>query len=261
MARVIRKHWKLLLLQAVFLGAVAGLIVWGTAHSSPSIAQSPPPESNEMDVATYTAVSRLRQELALTNADLAAMGCSQEDTQRLLSALVQWCETNKTTLKTKEVAIRQGRNQLRQLHRQINVGPRNERVIAEVQDLYAQLAQQVGDRRSFVEGAKAAVHAVATADQRSIHQAALANRGMPNRMRYVPDLTGEQVKAIRQAMSRRTTDSAAITSTIDQTLNLLQRSASDQALTNQRRNMPGVLAAEKNILPTPSESIDLDQIP
>ncbi len=261
MAKVIQRHWKLLFLQVVFMGAIASLIVWHTARPDQATAQIPVPGSPEtpgdlgMDVGTYQAVKQLRQQLALTSADLAAMGCSQGDAKRLLGTLVQWYEANQASLRAQDTAINQNRNQLRRLQRKIKVGPRDEGVIAEARELHEQLAQQINDRRSFIVGAKDTAYTVITADQRSIHEVALANRGVPNRFRYVPDLTDEQMAKIHQALARKTIDNTAATRVVEQALNMLQQSTRTQALTNQRQQMQGVLAAERAVLPIPRELI------
>src|SRR2546421_4400862 len=96
---LVRRHWKLALINCLLILLAAGLLTYRLMRGR-AIAQTPPPTSQPtaaIDPVTYCRIRDLRGRLSLTNRDLAAMGCTQQQAADVLSALLEWCGTNQAT--------------------------------------------------------------------------------------------------------------------------------------------------------------------
>ncbi len=99
-----------------------------------------------MDLATYEKVQELRRGLRMTNADLADMEASPEQTEAALEALVASYETHRVALAQAEQAEVDALRALREAQRQISVGPRDESVVRRIPRLEEQLASAQAER-------------------------------------------------------------------------------------------------------------------
>jgi len=253
MATAIRRNWLQLLLTVCILLTAAFWFAWPTLYPQPATAQLQQ-ETREIDRQLYERVSSIRQELHLTNRDLAAMGCDQTTAERVLEAAKSWCESSYSQLLQQDAVVIAAERDLRQAMRQINMGPRDQRVV----DSLPQLREAVGNakkqRREFLATAEMQITAPLDFNARRIHETIQANAHLPGRLRYAEDLTSEQVQQLRKIAR----DAARNTLTDRQTkeqqvLQFSQSQAIDQAKANLGSRMQAVVAAEQNVLPMPAE--------
>ncbi|RPI60771.1 MAG: hypothetical protein EHM48_06690, partial [Planctomycetaceae bacterium] len=157
MPRMVRRHWFALLVHMV---AITVAVVWIvnalSRGASPAIAQAPVAgvaggEVAGVDAVAYACVGQLREELALTNADLAAMGCGQAQAEEVLGALKGWALTHDVQWQQQQELVGELRNALRQTYRRINVGPKDQGVIRQLPRQKEQFAAAKAQSRKLIE--------------------------------------------------------------------------------------------------------------
>jgi hypothetical protein len=213
-------------------------------------------DAAKLDAETYCAVQALRQKLCLTNEDLAAMGCSKECAENVLGTLVTWYQAKKAELAS--VPKAKTRRELRAAMTRFNVGPRDEKLIAQLPTLKKAYADALKQGLQIEGTAVTAVEMVLPDAQRRMWQDARKNLGVPSAYRFVPNLETRQVAALRgrplagdfvngpNAAAPAAEDASAI-------LSSMQQEAAATARANAARCMPGVLSASENVLPVPPE--------
>ena len=261
MAQMIRKHWSLLALLAIVGIVVAGWIllpalsgIGRTAHAldHPSTASlSEPGRGAGPDITSHSNSTRLRYQLALSDMDLAAYGCSGEQTEQVLAALIAWYEQNKSALQAADSSQRQARSSLRETLRRINVGPRDEGIIAQVPALMEQVRIVEVNQRQFTESAIAAVSVAFSKEQNDYWSSARTNSDAPSRYRYAGALADEQKVNLERALRARgqTTESQGAFEA--QVLTVAQRSAMAAAEVRRNQFIGAVTRASAKVLPQP----------
>ncbi len=247
-----------MLLQLGIVSVIIGLIVAATLDSEEALAQSQlvvSEPTHALDPATYTAVRKLRHELALTNSDLAAMGCSQADAERVLGALLVWYQSNKDSLEAKERLIRQDTRRLRELRRKIQIGTRDTSVARDVAALREQLVEKMAERKQLVEAAIPTVRNAVSVEQASYHESAIANQGLARELRFAPGLSKSQIEGISVVRNNN-----QFQTEMDRVLTYGQKLAIQQAAINQREKIRGAQLAERNVLPMPSQLLGEDNV-
>jgi len=248
-------HWRGIGVQvgllAVIVGTIGGsLTCWGDRPASAQLSGDTP----RMDVQVYQLTQDLREHLALTNQDLAAMGLDEAQATAVLTDLRGWVENNQGQIEARGQAVRQTQKALRDTQRSIRVGPRNETEIASVPGLQQDVANAVAAKSSLMNGAAAAIESRLTAAQRSVWSTARENAGLPTRYRYVSGIDAAQSAQIRAALSARGGDAQRSRyADADATLTTGQRQAMRSAHEKQQLRLGDVRRAEQEVLPLPEE--------
>ncbi len=252
MARVFRRHWKAILIQLSLVVMIIGLIVPAIIKTDTAIGQAVTPEAAiELDPAAYTHIQSLRKDLRLTETDLAAIGCSQSDAERVLRVLIGWYQNNESAIKANEMAIREGRNRMRQLRRKMNVGEADSQVHAAYDATQIDLAQHSVARFERMQAAIDVVRAVMTDEQQDLHAAAIENGALPGELRYVPNLSADRQATIMRVVRRADLNVSEVRDRIDQELGAVQKMSCDRVRANVQTCLAGVRRAEATVMPMP----------
>lgn len=255
----------------ILLMSAGAWLVISHIHSTPASAGDTPTGEggqavSSMDPAVYSQIQQLRSKFFLRNQDLAAMGCTQQEAAAVLQSIVTWYETNKTALDTKWQAKAEAATALRKVMRKINMGPRDEEVIAQVPSLRNAYYEAVKDENDLAETIVSAVSARLSDSQKSTWEAARNNAGLPSEFLYVANISDEQRSSlcrayrsrVRKAMLAETTEkqteaAEAYETALENALSADQESAVTASKTAINTNLPGVIEAEREILPLPEE--------
>lgn len=223
-----------------------------TSADRAALAQEPAaPEP--IDVVTYEQVRQVRHDLSLTNRDLAAMGCTSETTELVLHGVLDWCRANRAALDATVQAQRLAQANLRQLVRRINVGPRDEAVLARLPAARQALADAKAQRRQLIDTAAALVAVHLDAGASAVWAAARQHRQAFGLYRYVADLSAAQVHSLAAAARRHRGDVASRRADEDKALLITQKTALANVAANIRQRAGDVSAAEQRVLPLPDE--------
>ena len=286
-----RKWWLQLALVGLMLGSIAAVVTIDRWGHGPALAQPPAPGSPGSETASQTAdttepalepgaysqVQQLREQWALTNADLAAMGLTQAQAEGVLDTVKAWYTANAATLGRRDQAVRAARTQLWEAYRRINMGPKDESLIRSVPTLQNNLVAATAARQQLIDSGLPGIEAKLGGAQRTIWQAARANAKAPTALRYASDLGGDQVEAYRKRQLRRSRELNSVDRSspfqsarvipgagalpgVGATLTVSQVQQTALAKENQRLSMDGVLAAEAEVLPTPEAWRDDDLV-
>lgn len=199
----------------------------------------------EIDRQAFDALARLRRELVITNIDLAAMGCDQDSSEEVLQALVQWYTTNQTGIAGLDAEIHQKRMTMKRLRSKISKGPRNERLINETNELQAQINSLMSGRDQYLKDAVVEILEPLSEDKKGIHRILTSNRGCPGALRFVPDLTRDQVQSYRRYVRASLADYGL------NELSVSQQETVAQIRGNIKTYQSAVAAAQDNVLPEP----------
>ena len=210
---------KLTLLHRTFRRAAVGVLLAAAVLASAGVVLAEPPSADPPTDAEHEAavawcrVRTLRQEIGLTNHDLATMACTQGQAEATLSSLVSWYNTNREALATRRAGLARARWELSDALQTIHIGPRDEALIARVPSLKSAVASARTNLDSLLDSAAAAACSGLSSGQRAIRAALVAD---------------------------------------SDTLSQSQRALLDTAAANVRTHMGGVLAASHSILPLPA---------
>ncbi len=200
----------------------------------------------------WSQVQALRQELCLTNTDLAAMGLSQQDAARLLQTLVDWQESHAQACEQAEREVRLTSRAVREAYSRIHVGPRDEVLLASLPGLKLAAQRAQAQRKQVVEAAAQAVAMQLSSQAQTIWQTARGNTDLPDQYRYAPNLSRED-KAKLLTPARRLASDRDRRDLEQSVLAGYRASAMEQARVNINANLDAVTAAEAQVLPTPPE--------
>lgn len=259
MAAIRRNWWRAFLVVGI-IGLLATLGWWpgfardGGRGLPEAVAKLAEPYA--IDEVTYERVSALRGELCLSDADLAAVGCSQAQAEAVLSGLLRWYAQNKTRLEEAERACRIASADLRELNTKIRVGPRDEMAIASLPRHQVALAEARAGRASLIEEAAAAAGASMPAQGLAIWAAARSREDLPDRFRYAPELSAEQVAALKQAYRRYHNDPERLEPLVAATLSSGQAMSLAAAAENAKARGAGIASASATVLPPPSNKAE-----
>ncbi len=251
MARVIQRHWKLILVQLGLIVLIVGLTVPMLMQTEQAVGQQSSSTAVELSPQAYHYIQALRKDIRLAERDLAAMGCSQAEAEELLQTVVAWYQANESTIQSEREAVRQGRNQMRLLQRKMNVGPRDERVIAQYETTQAGLARHYDARFNRQQSLIETVRGLMTQSQKSIHDAAMHNGSLPGNLKYVAGLTADQKAEVMRVVRQVSRTKADIQAVLNRELTASQKRLCDQADANVRACLAGVRRAENAVMPKP----------
>jgi len=248
MAALVKRHWisvsLLVFVVALLIGWVLRIHLFaGVREALADTSETPPQQQPTMDPVDYGKVQQIRQELCLTNFDLAVMGCSQEAATNVLTALSSWYQSHRAELVTAEQSVLEKQRQLHEAVKNVNVGPRSEGNLAQMPTLQQNAQAATQQRNAIVESAVQALSATLTAEQNQLWLTARANAATTSHYRYVPNITQAQLKVVQSSP-----DPLA-----DQVLSADQKQAFITAAANSVQFFSGVTAAEAVVLPVPNE--------
>ncbi len=209
---------------------------------------------NTIDAALYSRVMRLRNEIALTNDDLAAMGLTQAQAEDVLTRLLDWVETNQPAMIQADNALRDARRAVVALQRRIQTGEADELEVQGFGDLYQVVADADAARKTLRH--QAGAHAVAPAPEnlRSQWAQAHANAHLPADLRHVPGLDEQRLRSLLGSAPETPGVSAA--SALGVGLTLSEQDELDSVRNRIHANRAGILAAEAEVLPLPAELLE-----
>jgi hypothetical protein len=249
---LLRKHWKLALCEclAVIVAVSIGLRFWAhrtaVADTSTSVAapSSPTTQQTATDGLTYSRISYLRQQLALTSLDLGAMGLTQAQATTVLSNVLNWYNANQASWGALEQAQINNQNSVQEAWREINVGPANQTLLSQLPTLQQNLTSSTQAFQQFLQSATSVVSPALSTSQQQVWATAQANLSAPVQYRYAPSLTPAFVSTLSTALAKGQT-------VVSTSLSVEQQQAIAAAQAEQAESMPGVLAAEQAVLPPP----------
>lgn len=230
----------------VMIGCFAAMLILNAAPVAAQEFAGSALDANELEA--YAKVQQLRRELALTNADLAAMDCTQAQAKAVMDSLLDWVKTNQTQLQQAEANVRTARSRLRQTMQKIHVGPRNPTLINEVPTLKQNYATALANRQQWYDSAANALAASMPTAQVTVWQTARTNKDGLARYRFVPNLTTEQRQSLLATL-RNHTRRSDIDQVEQKILGHRQLQQLATAKANQQARMAEVIAAERAFLP------------
>ena len=176
--------------------AVAALVIW-QVNLRPATAEEGGGAA-PWDAATYRGVSELRSRVRLSDATLAAMGCSQTTVETVLGRFRTWWQANRVAWVARRRAVAKARMILRRAERRARTGPRDPELLAKLPSLRKAVADARKAEAQRVATAVTAVEGLLSASQRGVWATV---RGNPLGGQYAcaADLSAAQVKAIGAA--------------------------------------------------------------
>lgn len=275
---LVRRHWKkMVFCLAVLIAAAAWLLLFDVNAQTTAQAQVTPAPSEEtestadtmaaretLDEQTYYDMEKLRSQLMLRNEDLAALGCTGAESRAILEELLGWYEANREKLlQTRRVCRTAGRAYGAAMRR-VNMGPRDEALIAQLPQLLLAVGEAAKQQRELTESAIPAMEKKLNRDQCAHWSSIRDQRHMPGLYRYAPGLSAQQKQAVRSAVrtvahrrmtaqtdEQRRAAGAAFATAEANALSASQRSTLAEVQTRMHRYLPEVLEASRNALPAP----------
>lgn len=263
MAKAVKRHWLSLLLIACLVLTAAAWLVLSPSLSLPAQAQSAAGGSQEqteqpapLSPYDHGRLQQLRNQLCLTNRDLAAMGCDQEQAEVVLEVMRNWYETNQARLAELQHTERAARQALRAALQEVAAGPTEERPeppVHEIPALQKALFSAQRDQQTGSQSAVSAIEPLLSSSQREIWRTARKNIAAPARYRHVPDLEPNQVQALRDALD----DSTALAVAENAILWSTQREKLASANVHVRDQLGVVTTAADTVAPQPTATSTL----
>lgn len=258
---MIRRHWRAALIHLLIVSmAVGGLCYHLFSRTTASTAATNTPESigqnAGLDAVTWARIQQLRDRICLTNADLASIGCSRNQADQVLNQLLSWYDQNKASWDQVEEQERSADCDLAEAYRKINVGPRDETLLARLPVLLnAQTAAQ-SQQQQLELSAATAVEALLSSSQQATWTTARSNATTPIRYRYASGLSPQQVQSLsfanyKQGQNKK--DQNGSIPSEKSILSPLQQSSIAAAVIAREQNMVEVIGAEQEVLPVPPE--------
>ena len=242
----VRRHWRALVINLLLLcwGGVL-LLFFFASRPAKTTASELQQSATKLERTIYSQVQLLRDQLCLTNSTLAAMGCSQPQTEQVMSQLLNWYQQNKSLLDRHRLAQRQAQRELREAGHRINIGPRDEQLLSRLPALHQSVANADQQYQQFVQTAASAAGTGLDSAQQQIWSNVRANKDVPEAYRFASKLDAEQIKTLRVKLSKQARGS------IDARTALVgpsQQQASDAARNKHAVHIEGVLKAEEAVL-------------
>lgn len=261
---LVKRHWKEILVTAL-LSSVA--LVWGILSNGESQG-APGEEAETLTAPDYSAIAAIREKLHLTDVDLAAMGCSEETARGVLTALRSWYVSKKADLAQSESNRRSKARSLRAAIKRINIGPRDEGLLAQVPSLKQALDGAERGQNDLIMTVVSDVQASLSWSERAVWETVRSNGKSAGDYRYAPGLTAEQTGQLKLAV-RQVSRERIKASTTEERLQVVGQfrarereilsSAQENALTeakgNVRQHLAGVRKASLEVLPVPEELV------
>lgn len=235
---------------AVGLGVAGAMTQIDRGNPAEAAQVEEPTEENakQLDVDTYYAMMRLRGELGLTHRDLSAAGCDTAATHAALTNLLDWYETNKTSLFQARNAVIAAKTDLYDAGR---AGGDNSRENIEALSSALEKAQQ--SLEVVQSQAIAQADAGLSQSQRARLSAGRNNTEIMGSLRYVPGLSELQSQRIRDAQSKRSKQASVMS---EAGLSFSQKQELDALHSDAEQYSLQVAAGEATALPIPESILD-----
>jgi hypothetical protein len=247
---LVKRHWKLAAINVLLLVVCVLLVVHQLSSTGVKAQESGTPTTSPspIDSATYRGVSEVRRHLALSNEALAAVGCSQTIAQQALVALREWYGQNKSTWE--QLGRQRGAEErrLREVQRLINVGPRDESVLAQVPTIEQRIEALSQQRAQLLQNARLAVSAYLSPDQNAVWAASQANSEAAAPYRYVSGISSADVKTLSDTMQRYGAGSPEMAQVEQSLIAGSKQVAAQNVIVSIGQNLSGVIAAERAVL-------------
>lgn len=250
----LHRHWKWLVVNFVLLAALLSVALkyvhsTATAQNLPASEVLSPSnllEGKKLSVVAYQEIQQLREQLAVNNLDLGAMGFTGAEVAALLERLSGWYEQNQQALHRADNETMQARSRLQEAMRAMNVGPASPGHQQAYQAASARLVAANESRQQLFNSAASILSPLMAGQKQQTWNTARTQSG---EYRYVPGLTeAQRVGLARAARSQNQRPDG-----MNQVLTAAQQTALAMALQNQQQRMPEIIAAEEAVLPLPQE--------
>lgn len=246
---LMRRHWKLFAFNVLLmLGAISALVWHLVQRPEVTMAQPAPPEPTPVDALTFSRVQTLRSVIALDNTDLAAMDCTQQQAEEVLTAVLSWTRTNAASLGETEAAIATAEAALRDA---LQSRSRGEEVSAnQVATLKTALTTALEARATLTAGLATAVTGELTQEQAGMWTTAKANHSLPAKYRFVPNLSAAETATLQLTTARGNAE--AIASAEQNIITGPRAAAMATAQSNLSERIEAVMAGAASSIPTPN---------
>lgn len=252
---VVKKHWKLLVLQVIVITTVvvcAALFL----QRSPAQAEPPVPTAGvaaSIDPLCYARVMKLREQFGLSSESLAVAGCDGAAAKQLFQQMVVWCNQNKGAIDSAEVAETAAQREIAEAIRQINVGGSNANALKASLPALAQRLRAAAEARHAVyqSGFESVGTAKLSAAQRTRLATMRISQNMPGDLRFVTDLSTTERKQIAGTIRQFGSDSQEFIQLRSFILTGQRGAEVTGARAMLAQNAVGVCAAEHEVLPLP----------
>lgn len=268
--------------QGVAVVGLLGLTGVGLAFSAPSIPKlnplaadfgsaleagkqaqqiESPPVEDKVPGALYSRVMRVRQEIAMGNDDLAALGLTEAQAEDVLTRLLDWVAVNQTAMIRADNATESARQSLVEMERRIRVGEADEQEARSLVDLRRAVTTKESACRALYSEAGSHAIAPATGSVRTQWLAASTYRALPLELRHIPNLNQQRVDSLLDAITQHTSNPNRGASdsrggggvNLRGALPLSSVQSMDEVRTRVQSHRAGVAAAEASVLPMPAE--------
>lgn len=197
-------------------------------------------------------IAELRDDLALRNADLAAMGLTESVATNVLSELRTWWSQNEQALESADTDVRDAQRALQEVMARIRKGPRDASVLAQVPLLEQQVDTKRAQRQQLIDNVIPQIEGLLTFDQKALWHTARLNRDAPARYRYVSGLDSDQKQALRVALRKYGLGSSRVAAVEDSVLWSSQQFALETTQLAVHTNIDQIKSAEDTVFQSDS---------
>lgn len=253
MPTAMKRHWlamSLSLFGALALAMVLSHLIPDRVRATPAAPQA---VAAPLDPLKFGRLQRLRDELALTGRDLAAMGCARADAEGVLTALSTWYDLNSGALDQSESAESQAMRDLQEAVTKVNLGPRDETLLSRLPALQQAVSAARVGRQQLAASAATAVSPRLGPAQAQVWATARANAAYPERYRYASNLDPAKMAALDLVIRKSGLGSPAGSAAETQAIGAGAMSMA-AAEANVQQFLDGVADAERNVLVPPANS-------
>lgn len=193
----------------------------------------------------YLRIQGIRERLALRRQDLASYGLNEDQAEGLLSDLLAFTETHRSTLDGHDRTLAQKEAQLRRAYRDLHTGQAGPAIASRINALQRDRATAQTEREALIDSFLATAQTRIPGQASTRWQTARNNPDLPDTLRYV-SLSSESDR--RQALDalRRHGHAAGL-----QTLDPFRRQQALDAQATHGLHITAVTNAEHRVLPAP----------
>lgn len=255
---LIRKHkYQLCMSVLIVCGFLAAFQYPSRIDATARANTSDQTPHQELDPDAYHALQSVRLRLCLTDRDLAAMGCTQDNAVAILTELRNWYDDKRDDLEALEAKERGARSALSRAMRQVNRGPRDNALLHEIPSLVHASNEAAVSYQNALDNAAHRVGLLLTNAQMQTWSLARTNSAAPLRYRYMA-LNPEQLATLSAALAKAGRDAEHVADYERRTLTGSQQYALALSVARLAQYMDGVRRAADSVIPPPEELIPPD---
>ena len=246
----------------VVIATTAAWMIWLSPSTAQTAEAEKADEASVLDVRTYLQVKAVREQLLLTDLDLAAAGVTGPQAEAVLGQVLAWHNSRAKEIDQRESAVRQARAALRDVHRRIAMGPRDKSLLGKLPGLAESRDAAEGNKKLLMDSLVTQLQPLLTAPQREVLATARANEEVAGLRRYVRVYSEQERESLDREAVRRSREIkpesgkiGGISTTKSQLTPALEqdKAAAVQVDARVRSSMPAVTAASAKVLPIPLE--------